>query len=142
MAATAGFPVRTHSRAQDGFWGGLGNAFIEAAEPPENRQAREALGSMSSLGVLIGIVLTVICVAVALFALVEGSIEGFVLAGIAAFLSFDATLFCNKMSQITQHPMNFVVLADGPNAGQARCGDFMRAAAEPTLLLKHIIALF
>jgi hypothetical protein len=140
MAARAGLPVLTHRRTQDGFFSALGNALMEANEPPELREGRESLGTLSSAGVLIAIALTISFVALALFALAEGSAGGFVVAGLLGFLSFDSYTFFSRMSLITQHPVNFVVLHE--EAGGERMIDFMRAAAEPTLLLRHIVALF
>jgi hypothetical protein len=76
-------------------------------------------------------------VAIAILAIAEGAAAEFVFMGIAGFLSLDLTLFCNKMSQICQNAANFLALRNNGN----QADNLARAAAEPTLLFKHIIAL-
>jgi hypothetical protein len=141
MAARAGFEVQSHARAQDGIFSFLGNALAGADETPQQTQWREQLGRVASIAALIAIALTITFVTLGLLALAEGATADFVVSAIMGFVCFDSFLFCNKLQSITQHPINFVTLVDGQRGRQERMMDIMRAAAEPTLLLKHIIAL-
>ena len=119
---------------------GAMNAAAAALESPAIREQRERVQSTSNICVLVSIALAIGLVAIAFFELVSGaSALGFCIAGMGAFLSYDFYLFFTEMSHISESPVRFQRVAPQQLDYQR---ELVRACAQETLLLKHIVALF
>lgn len=116
------------------------NAAAGVIESPAMREEREGLRPISTIGVIVSVALAIGLVAVAFFELIGGaSALGFCVAGMGAFLFYDAYCFFTEMSHITESPARFQAIVLQNQNYQL---EIMRACAQQTILLKHVVALF